>query len=113
MRVRAVRMTAAAYTLPHDCPQCGCNRYETVRRATRWGKPVEKVRCDACGSEWTWTGDKPKAETKTESPNPAIIYHIMRCPKCGGNETHVTSTRRPTRHHKCKSCNHTFKSVEN
>ncbi len=94
------------------CPKCGCPQSDMVNSGTRWGRPRVRLRCTVCGSTW-WTRPQatPAAEAETEQADHAVRFHVVRCPKCGGTDTRVTSTRRPVRYHRCK-CGHTFKSVE-
>jgi len=49
-----------------------------------------------------------------ESPirHDVVLYHVIHCPKCGGDNVPVVTTRRPIRYHKCKKCGYCFKSVE-
>lgn len=43
---------------------------------------------------------------------PGIVYHVVRCPVCHSDRTHIVSTERPLRRHKCQSCGQPFKSIE-
>lgn len=54
---------------------------------------------------------EPVIDGERAAPVP-VRYQILCCPKCGGENTRVTSTQRPIRHHKCKDCGQTFKTVE-
>ena len=44
----------------------------------------------------------------------SVVYYIkVACPVCHSDRCPVYNTRDiPIRHHKCKDCGHTFKSVE-
>jgi Zn finger protein HypA/HybF involved in hydrogenase expression len=76
--------------------------------------------CRHCGKLWIRRlAPIPEPEPEPEPPpvvqsaDPGIVaYHVVRCPSCGSKNTKVSSTRRPLRHHKCKDCNHNFKSEE-
>lgn len=108
------------------CPRCGCQDTDVDRRRQRWGTASVRYRCNHCGQTWhptRWQGSPvPAQPTATPEPEPngngdvslggAVVYRPIRCPDCGSTETKVTSTRRPTRYHKCLGCGGTFKSVE-
>lgn len=115
------------------CPRCGCNYLLEVAGATaRWrsvtdprtGKPWggserKRVECDHCGKRFDVAADEPEAaapepEIPRYDPAPAVrdVRRSPPCPECRSARTRVTSTRRPVRHHKCRDCNHCFKSIE-
>ena len=122
----------------YDCPRCGCNAVARLRDAgSRFGVPIRRLRCGHCGHTWqhrdpwpttkrppataedlepAWAEDPEPAESEPPaaevSPGGAVIFHPVRCPDCGSDDTKVTSTRRPVRYHKCRGCGATFKSVE-
>ena len=52
----------------------------------------------------------PVAEVTTQ--HVLVAYHIICCPACHSDDTHITRTVRPVRYHKCRACDHTFKSHE-
>ena len=42
-----------------------------------------------------------------------VVYYIkVRCPKCGSEDCPVYSSEPPIRYHKCRACDHNFKSIE-
>lgn len=112
-----------------ECPHCGCNQSEILREPqpegeTRswWGSGL--ARCGHCGATFHFQElsqptvpapvvehQEPVIETPAEEPV-AVPYVTVTCPKCGSDQVRVTSTRRPIRRHKCRECQHTFKSVE-
>jgi len=117
---------------PTDCPACGCNDV-TILRA-----PVPdswfgsgKARCRHCNKMFSFRlsgaairngngsgrPELPPEEEPVAAPclppeDRGVIYHIVRCPKCGGDRTKIVRTDRPVRYHKCGECGHGFKSVE-
>jgi transposase-like protein len=106
-----------------ECPYCGCEDTEKRKFGVRWGQAIEKWVCGNCGSTFMVQERKPEATANgnghhqiDDSRPKLIVYPLMRCPEdrggCGSTDTKVTSTRRPVRHHKCKACGYTFKSVE-
>lgn len=97
-----------------DCPCCGCKDGATLRRYQRGGKVREQRSCRHCAHVWTATLDEPVTDEQPAEPEQdrGVVYHVVVCPACGSKKTHVTSTRRPIRLHKCRDCGHTFKSVE-
>lgn len=98
------------------CRQCGCQDSRILRRTSRWGQPHERRRCEYCGYTWSVAVSKDKPEPTTVVPRETrgviFRYGETRCPKCGGTDTPVTTTRKPIRHHKCRGCGHRFKSAE-
>lgn len=107
-------------TQTNGCPNCGCRDGRVVGRGTRWGRPFTKRVCRHCGKLYTVQmpdGVPTEADSvKVQEPlgGEEIIYRVpvVKCPECGSNDTPVRSTRRPIRHHKCRACGNTFKSVE-
>jgi len=106
-----------------ECPRCGCQDTEEVFARGRWnGARLPRLVCKNCGFQWRkkkWAtaqgnGDTAEAEPSEHAePIPeGVVYHVIRCPNCNSDQTAITSTRRPIRHHKCKQCGNTFKSVE-
>jgi len=121
-----------------DCPKCGCNAVGPAGPGLypRWGCAGKRLRCEYCGHTWherdPWptpkadlAAGKPAADPYPEDAQPitaprptdptpggAVLFHAVHCPECGSTDTRVTSTRRPIRHHKCRACGETFKSVE-
>lgn len=51
-------------------------------------------------------------DTPGEGIASAAIYRRVRCPRCGSTNTRVHTSRAPVRYHRCRDCNHRFKSVE-
>lgn len=84
-----------------ECRNCGC-------------KDIINKHCRYCGRRWVarMVPKEDRPEPETPAPPGGVIYKVVKCPECGSKDTKVTSTRRPIRHHKCKSCEHCFKSVE-
>ena len=96
-----------------ECPKCGCRAGRMVKQYKWFGDaPHERRQCDHCGHVFA----TPAATTKpVEAPTvPGVMFRHGRtvCPKCGGADTPVTSTRGTLRHHKCRACKHCFKSSE-
>lgn len=89
-----------------ECSKCGCKD-----RITRGGQN----RCRHCGKPWVRRiarAGEAQAASEVEEPPGVTYYHLVKCPECGSDKTKITSTRRPIRHHKCKSCGGCFKSTE-
>ena len=95
------------------CPECGCEDSQVIARGSRWGKPTERRLCNNCGRTFTAdvkaNGEKMAADSAGAEP---IIYQIIKCPRCGSEDTYIAHTCRPVRYHKCRACDATFKSVE-
>jgi len=99
------------------CPKCHCQDSAVLARHDRFGDFFETRKCRHCEKTWRV---KPEPEpTVTEKVKEviskvagAITYHVLRCPHCQSKDTVITSTRKPLRHHKCKTCKKTFQSVE-
>lgn len=112
-----------------ECPHCGCNQSEILQQPqpageTRswWGSGL--ARCGHCRATFHFQEmpavttpesivehQEPLIDRLPEVPV-AVPYVTVCCPQCGSDQTRVTSTRRPIRRHKCKACEHRFKSVE-
>jgi Zn finger protein HypA/HybF involved in hydrogenase expression len=84
-----------------DCQHCGCNISKVLG---------QQIVCDHCGSVMGTVTREPVAESQPSTS--AVVWHVITCPDCGSDETKVTSTRRPIRHHKCLACQSCFKSYE-
>lgn len=105
-----------------ECPDCGCADVEVLGENSWWGAPQERVQCRYCGREWQRAvaeearpdqdADAPRSPAENESDVAGVIFHVIKCPRCGSDATKVTSTQRPVRYHKCLSCEKPFKSVE-
>lgn len=116
-----------------QCPGCGCADsavlYTRTRTTTRFddaGMPVatfeqesERRRCAFCGRAFSVRYDP--IEASADGPGideglAAVMYvpgKRPQCPACRSGETKVTSTRKGgTRYHKCKACDHSFRSHE-
>lgn len=104
-----------------ECPDCGCSdsrRLAPGKPGSKgWFGESDRQECRHCGRRWIpeellaqrlETPDEVDAERHHSS----VIYHVIRCPKCRSKNTHVASTRRPIRQHKCDDCGHPFKSIE-
>lgn len=90
-----------------DCPKCGCPDSELLSRVQHFGATHQRRMCRHCGR--TWIVPEAAAAPRVER---AVIYSLIRCPRCQSSATRIYCTRRPVRYHKCDSCQHTFKSVE-
>lgn len=100
-------MSTAAAEIPYaECTACGCADLRLLDRVHSGGDEFARMRCDHCG-KIHFVRIPPAAELA----KPAA-YNPLRCPKCRSKHVRVTSTRGNLRHHKCKICDHTFKSVE-
>jgi len=55
---------------------------------------------------------KRKLPVNTAGGVKVVIWHVIRCPECGGKNAPCYATKRPLRYHKCKDCGAMFKSVE-
>ena len=55
-----------------------------------------------------------KVQKSTAGPAhyPAVIYHVIKCTKCGSEKTKVITTKRLIRYHRCSGYWRMFKSVE-
>lgn len=103
-----------------ECPDCGCQDTETTtpRKAgsAGWFAESARQRCNHCGRQWIPDAALAQSIDQANEIGPpdrdAVIYHVIRCPACRGKNTHVASTRRPIRQHKCDDCGHPFKSIE-
>lgn len=80
-----------------ECPRCGCRDSVAVARAKRWGVSVARLQCTLCGQKFY---------------EQAVVYPVLKCPKCKSRKVPVKSTRKGTRYHKCEECAHSFKSQE-
>ncbi len=100
-----------------ECPACGCRASTIVKRYTTWGVDadddtklgeVECARrvCNHCAHSFT----APLG--RSEPAERPVAYKVLTCPVCGSKDTLVTGTKRPIRHHKCRSCKVNFKSHE-
>lgn len=99
---------AEAVAIGTECPKCGCEEAELVRRSSWWGKPTERVACGHCGTEYTRT----EAETTEPEGSPCIVFPVIRCPRCRSKNTRITSTRDALRWHSCDECQRPFRSLE-
>ena len=107
-----------------ECPHCGCHDTEQRGFGHRWGYSVSRMVCRHCGTTFPIkdstepTSEQPPngQHVIAESGPKLIVYPVILCPVdqggCGSSSTKVTSTRRPMRHHKCRDCGFTFKSME-
>ncbi|MFH1268668.1 MAG: hypothetical protein ABIK89_23325 [Planctomycetota bacterium] len=95
-----------------ECPACGCEDGEVLELSTWFGQPRERRRCNHCGRIWLANVEPPAEIPQPEDVDRPVVYQLTACPHCGSTRTHVTSTRRPIRHHKCLACGWTFKSCE-
>jgi len=115
------------------CPHCGCRDARILEEPTEgtWW-PSGRAACKHCGQRFNFRGaeedreampalpemiereeaEELPAESPAYDPDRGVIYHVIRCPACGGTNTRVSRTARPIRYHKCSDCEHTFKSVE-
>ena len=102
------------------CPRCGCPEAESLGEFGWWGRPQVRCRCTNCGCQYQIAESIPTpraqpAEKPAERPQrngDAVIYHVLRCPKCNSPKVRVYRTMLPVRYHKCHECGHRFKSVE-
>ncbi len=117
-----------------ECPRCGCQDGSDIGRVVRCGQPSQRRRCRHCAHTWTVT-ERPGPQTpkqpgldrsatvtepaegetaKDSGPDRSatILYHLIRCPACGGRKCPVTTSQAPVRYHKCRDCGATFKSIE-
>ena len=90
------------------CPRCECQHSTVIERGERFGSSLDRRQCRHCGRVFRVKGETAPL-TQQEAP---VVYHLIKCPKCRSGKTHITSTRRPVRHHKCDGCQATFKSYE-
>lgn len=102
-----------------ECPRCGCMQAKIQPGRPRWGRPgSERYQCGACGHLWTeapaeWADqEQPKPSGNGQDRPSGVAYHVVRCPKCDSDDTRVYKTMRPIRYHRCRACNHKFKSHE-
>ena len=95
-----------------ECPECGCRESVVVGRSGWWGRPSTRRRCGFCAVEFSAVEDDDEEEDA--AVDDVVKFHVVRCPFCGSEDTKVTSTRRPVRHHRClaEGCGLTFKSKE-
>lgn len=108
--------------------------------AKSWWADSGRARCQHCGIVFSFReiapvetesgrpraeSGEPNAEKGTEpipdsrspipdppDPDRGIVYHVIRCPICNSDQVRITRVARPVRYHKCKACQHNFKSVE-
>jgi transcription elongation factor Elf1 len=102
-----------------ECPECGCEDTIVTREpdATAIGHWFDtgEAKCTYCRSFFRFKAPPPQEqEPELEiPPQPEfVVYRLVRCPDCGSAKTVITSTRRPIRWHKCKSCGKPFRSQE-
>ena len=100
-------MTSGALGPP--CTHCGCNDTLVVREPElhEWFDSG-LARCNECGGVFSFSA---VAEDEPKHPN-AVAYVAVHCPACNSDDCPITSTRRPIRLHRCRTCGETFKSVE-
>lgn len=107
-----------------SCPNCGCQDVRILRHPQRAGwlsaHGQGRAQCNACSRPFAIAAiqegqdvehAEPLVTQRTPTP-PSVQYQVLLCPACGSEKVRVTSTQRPVRHHKCKECDHTFKTVE-
>ena len=102
-----------------ECPRCGCCDSRIVSSGTWWGSERQRRQCKNCGKLFgaqpvatpSENAGSQQALTPIAQAGP-VTYVVMRCPHCDSTDTCITSTRKPVRHHKCRGCGETFKSVE-
>lgn len=99
------------------CPRCGCPEAESLGEFGWWGHPQVRCRCTVCGCEYQIAQPEPTPPAKPpengrKREGDAVIYHVLRCPKCKSPKIRVYRTMLPVRYHKCHECGHRFKSVE-
>ena len=93
-----------------ECPECGCTESEMIRDLDHWGTRSEERRCGHCSNVFIV---QLEDEVQDEAPgNGAVIYPVLRCPRCKLKRPGVKSTRGLIRHHKCDGCGARFKSAE-
>jgi len=123
-----------------ECPRCGCRDAEILQRPIssemdadpkrRPWWPTGKARCRHCGMQFAFREipAPPQPPELPAYPEPATDppadgphhqpYPVRACPECGSPSVVVTSSPRPRpgqpriRHHRCKDCAATFKSVD-
>jgi transposase-like protein len=98
----------AAEKVSVECPACGCNDVARAGRVSIWGQIWQRWSCNFCGKTFDLAPEEKPEDRKV------VIYPIMICPypDCGSDKTHVTSTQRPYRYHKCDECGRTWTSME-
>ena len=102
-------------TDPPCCDRCGCNDLRESGKRSVWGVESVQFRCDHCGAESSVSAEDLAMERKAATmPEPVIEakWPRTRCPKCGGRDTPVKSTRGRLRWHRCDDCGERFKSAE-
>lgn len=92
-----------------ECPACGCNESEVINRKTWWGNPVEVRECGHCGVQF-----RANAEPPPPPDISSVKYPVLRCPSCNSRNVSTSKTQKELglRRHKCRDCEHPFKSVE-
>lgn len=106
-----------------ECPECGC----PDTQITKWPNPdaswfgqAGQALCNHCGHQWGFHSDSPPP---TAPPKKVVRFLRIRCPQCNQAGTaKVTTTEKMRRgdntiwairrYHKCTTCQHTFKSIE-
>lgn len=93
-----------------DCTTCGCPDVEVEREPQTGSWFADGVaRCNECGQVFSFRTPK---EAEEEPRGQAVQYQPVQCPVCRSSDCPVQRTVLPVRYHKCRNCQHTFKSVE-
>ncbi|MFH2030843.1 MAG: hypothetical protein ABIJ40_09560, partial [Bacteroidota bacterium] len=53
-----------------------------------------------------------RGEQLVESEDYGVLFHPLKCPKCGSKNHRCYSTHLPIRYHACRDCGKNFKSIE-
>jgi uncharacterized Zn finger protein len=51
-----------------ECPACGCQESDVIDAGTRWGQPITRRRCGACGLAWRAAVPRAAAPQKPAKP---------------------------------------------
>jgi transcriptional regulator NrdR family protein len=119
-----------------ECPRCGCTDSTALESRLRFGKQVARLECTHCLHRFTppepvepvepgADDDQDEADAEEAAPGRRTTQQVAytaqparcACPQCRARNPPVKSTRagadgRTIRHHRCTTCGHRFKSIE-
>jgi transcriptional regulator NrdR family protein len=114
-----------------ECPFCSCadTRVLTAPGEEGWFGRLGVGFCQHCQNRFSFKSEEEEAreEAELDEADPAVIvvpaggpvrYQPVRCPRCRSRHCPANTTRPSkaapviVRYHRCSTCGHRFKSVE-